>query len=182
MKKSILLSLMWVSVVFGQDLGVCPSYTASDCKKSLSKAVNKICNCKSTDSDVKQCAFIFVETLSSADDNAPFYEPFYKNNYQVGNVKKYRSLIKWLKRKSVSAWLAVHDLSRAMILEWADFETLSEADKKVLKNIMERQFVRVEDIGLSSSTPQSREAFIQAMKKAARAIQWPPEERTIEIE
>jgi hypothetical protein len=74
MKRLGFVLIFWKFAAFGENLGQCPAYTAADCKSSLSKAANKITNCKISDPNTRQCAEVFVETLSSADDNAPFFE------------------------------------------------------------------------------------------------------------
>ena len=181
MRTLIFAGLFWGTVAFGNNLGHCPAYTAADCKSSLSKAVNKITNCKLSDPEARQCAEIFVETLSSADDKAPFFEGLYKKDYEVGDIQAYRNLDQWLKSQSMAGWLALRDLSKAMILQLVDFNTLTQEQKSFLDNLLGEEFLATENMTLLSSTPEARQDFIKDLVKKARAIQWPPQTKTIEI-
>lgn len=182
MKKVAFVVLSMTLTAFGENLGQCPTYTAAECKNSLSKAANKITNCKINDPHTKACAAIFVETLSSADDKAPFFEGLYKRDYEVGNVAAYRKLDGWLKSQSMNGWLALRDLSKAMILQLVDFNTLTQEQKSFLDNLLGEEFLTLENMKFLTSTPEARQDFIEQLKKRARAIQWPPPVKTIEIE
>ena len=181
MKTLVFGSFFWIFAVFGNNLGQCPSYTVADCKSSLSKAANKITNCKLSDPEARQCAEIFVETLSSADDKAPFFEGLYKKDYEVGDIQAYRKLDQWLKGQSMAGWLALRDLSKAMILQLVDFNALTKEQKSFLDNLLGEEFLATENMAFLSSTPAARKDFIEDLVKKARAIQWPPQTKTIEI-
>jgi hypothetical protein len=181
MKRILFVSFFCFPTVFANNLGQCPNYTAADCKSSLSKAANKITNCKLSDPETRQCAEIFVETLSSADDKAPFFEGLYRQDYEVGDIQAYRNLDQWLKNQSMEGWLALRDLSKAMILQLVDFNTLTQEQKSFLDNLLGEEFLATENMALLSSTPGARQDFIEGLVKKARAIQWPPQTKTIEI-
>ncbi len=181
MRTLIFVGLLWGTTTFGNNLGECPIYTVADCKSSLSKAANKITNCKLSDPETRQCAEIFVETLSSADDKAPFFEGIYKKDYAVGDIQAYKKLDQWLKSQSMAGWLALRDLSKAMILQLVDFNALTQEQKSFLDNLLGEEFLATENMAFLSSTPAARQDFIEDLVKKARAIQWPPQTKTIEI-
>jgi hypothetical protein len=82
----------------------------------------------------------------------------------------------------MEGWLALRDLSKAMILQLVDFNTLTQEEKSFLNNILGEEFLALENMEFLSSTPEARQSFIEHLKKRARALQWPPQMKTIEIE
>lgn len=155
--------------------GLCPKVNVSNCKDSLKDAVTEILECDADDPVIKECALVFVVTLSEADDQAPFYEYITEDQYRLGNVKAYANTLEMMKKKgSINSLQILYNLSKAIILANVDFANSTAMQKNQLGNLIdpifkERAFGR----SLANSEPRHRIAFIEYCKNRARSIKWP---------
>ncbi len=155
--------------------GVCPEGGIELCQESLEGAVSKLLECNPSNPDIKQCARIFVNTLSEADDNAPFFEGMADNN-SLGNVASYKKTIALMKQPEADpqVLLALYDFSKAIILQETDFVTISPEDLKKLEELVKDTFPKREfGRSLSRAAPRHRKDFINFYRKNARTIIWP---------
>lgn len=163
-----------------KDLGYCPKDSAEACKSSLATALNILTNCALDPPRVKQCAMIFIETLSEADDKAPFYEGFYEKDFAIGDVSAYKKGVASLKEYSPRAWLVLHDLSKALILNYMNLATMTDEQKREINNLIEPVFELSEGRKFDINDKTHRDLFIQKIVKAAKAIEWgPPKEKIV---
>lgn len=164
-----------------KDLGYCPKDSADACKSSLATSLNILTNCALDRPRVKQCAMIFIETLSEADDKAPFYEGLYEKDFAVGDVDAYKKGVASLKEYSPRAWLVLHDLSKALILNYMNLPTLTPEQKREIENLIQPVFELSEGRKFDIDDKTHRDLFIQKIIKAAKAIQWGAPQEKIEI-
>lgn len=155
-----------------KDLGYCPKDPGDSCKKSLASALNILTNCPLDRPRIKECAITFVETFSEADHKAPFYEGFYEKEFVVGDVSSYKKEVESLKEYSYRAWLILHDLSKALILNYTQISALTDEQKREIENLVQPVFELSESRKFDINDQTHRDLFIQKMVKAAKAIEW----------
>jgi hypothetical protein len=169
---ALFLEILSPERAYTKDLGYCPKDTADSCKSSLSTSLNVLTNCALDRPRVKQCAMIFIQTLSEADEKAPFYEGFYEKDFAVGDVEAYKKGVASLKDYSPRAWLVLHDLSKALILNYMDLSTLTPQQKREIENLIQPVFQLSEGRKFDINDKTHRDLFIQKIIKAAKAIEW----------
>lgn len=167
-----LLGTLFVSSGSTKNLGYCPKDPAKACQASLSTALNILTNCALDRPRIKECAMIFIETLSEADDKAPFYEEFYEKNFEVGNVEAYKKEIESLKQYSQRAWLVLHNLSKALILNYIDVSKLTAEQKREIENLIQPVFEISENRKFDINDAVHRKLFIEKELSRAQAIEW----------
>lgn len=155
-----------------KDLGYCPKEEAQACGTSLATALNMVTNCALDRPRIKQCAIIFVETLSEADHKAPFYEGFYEKDFVIGDVETYKKEIESLKQYSTHAWLVLHNLSKALILNYIDISALTEEQKREIENLIQPVFELDEGRKFDINDATHRKLFIEKEVERAKAIEW----------
>ena len=178
------LSIVTIFYVHSSQGGICPDGGAELCEKSIEQAAAKMIECDPTDPDVKECALIFVATLSEVDDNAPFFEGMYETKAPMGNLDDYKRVVGMMKQpdQDPDALLALYDLSKAVILQTVDFNKVSPEDLKELEDMVGQTFERREFRPLSKAEPHHREDWITYCKNRARSIVWPDTPQGVETE
>lgn len=175
----LLSSLICISSI-AKDLGYCPKDSVQVCRASLASALNVVTNCSLDRPRVKECAFAFIETLSEADHQAPFYEGFYEKNFDVGDVEAYKKEVENLKEYSHRAWFVLHNLSKALILNYLDIPALTEEQKREIENLIQPVFEIVEGRKFDINDANHRKQFIEKELAFAKAIEWgSPKEETV---
>ncbi|UNM06505.1 MAG: hypothetical protein H6925_02125 [Holosporaceae bacterium] len=172
MKIILILACLITNISIAKNLGYCPKSTATDCRNSLADALNVITNCPLEKPRTKECAFILVETLSEADPKAPFYEGFYAKNFEIGNVKNYKEQIASLRQYSLHAWLVLHNLAKALILNYVDIPSLTEEQKREIRNLVQPVFTVTEGRTFDINDKSHVRYFIQKQLEMAKAIKW----------
>ncbi|MDC0349087.1 hypothetical protein OAN21_01625 [Alphaproteobacteria bacterium] len=175
-----ILYLFLASTSESKKLGYCPKDSVQACRASLATSMNIVSNCALGKPRVKECAFILVETLSEVDNKAPFYEGFYEKNFELGDVKNYKKEVTSLHNYSPHAWLVLHNLSKALILNYIDIQSLSPEQKREIENLIQPTFAITEGRNFVLDNKEHRKSFIEKQLARARAIQWgAPKEKTI---
>jgi hypothetical protein len=166
---------------FAKDLGYCPKDSVQACRASLASALNVVTNCSLDRPRVKECAFTFIETLSEADHQAPFYEGFYEKNFDIGDVEAYKKEVENLKEYSHRAWFVLHNLSKALILNYLNVKTLTDEQKREIENLIQPVFEMVEGRKFDINNENHKKQFIEKELARAKAIEWgsPPKEETL---
>lgn len=162
-----------ITSLLGKPLGYCPTGAPQACKNSLPQAVRLLTNCPLHSTDTLQCGRVFVETLSAADPNAPYYIGFYEKNFEIGNEAAYRKILDALKRANPAAIQTIYQLSKAIVLQYIDINSLSDEKKRELENMIQNIFRAVEGVDFSLSSQQNRDDFISLSRTRAQNISWP---------
>ena len=171
---TILISMMlWMEAGRTQPLGYCPKGAPKVCRNSLPQAVQILTNCELTSSpDIMACGYTFVETLSAADSNAPYYIGFYEKKFDVGNKVSYQNTLASLKETNPEAIQVLYRLSKAIVLQYVDLKALSEEKKRELENMIQNVFRAIENVDFSLSNPDNRADFITQAVRDAQQINW----------
>ena len=163
-----------------KSLGYCPKDTVQECRTSLASAMNVVTNCPLNRPRTKKCAKSLVQTLSEADNTAPFYADLYEDDFLVGDAENYKKEVRSLKDYSPHAYLVLHNLSKAIILYYTDVNNINSDQKRILENLLEPVFEREEKRPFDVTSSSHNQEFIKRVISQARNIEWgAPKEKTV---
>lgn len=160
------------SPLFAKSLGYCPKDTVQECRSSLASALNVVTNCPLNRPRTKKCGMTLVQTLSEADNTAPFYEGSYQNDFLVGDKENYKKEVTSLKNYSPRAFLVLHNLSKALILYYTDITNLEPDQKRSLENLLQPVFEKEEKRPFNLNATDNNLEFINKTIAQARQIEW----------
>ncbi len=171
--KHILFFLMLTSASYSTELGYCPKGAPQICKLSPAQAINILTNCDLKAAKTKQCAQIFVNTLSAVDPNAPYYIGFSQiTPYPIGSRPKYGRFISKLKKNNPEVVQKLYHFCQALILAYSPLNSLKPAEERELENLVGPLFKAVEDISLAQSTKMEREDFVKKQLSSIALLKW----------
>ena|GEM_PF-4784789 len=157
----------------------CPNYSVERCKLSLKDVTEVVSKCSFIES--KNCAIIFMESLNTLDERAPFYSSLFDGFMKQGNIESYRKVYEKLSDDdrdvlfSLSAALAieVRNHFRKIGLIDADGEDeINDAVSLPYQKDMKRPFEK--------ARPRHEKQFINQARKYAQFITWPKEVKNIQ--
>lgn len=158
----------------------CPKYSVDQCKLSFEDLVEAVSKCDFT--QAKNCTIIFMESLNTLDEQAPFYSSLFDGFMMQGDIEAYKQIYRKLSPDdkdilfSLSAALAIevrNHFEKIGLLDADGKDEINDAVALRYRIDMKRPFEK--------ARPRNERQFIKQARKSAQFITWPKESKDIQF-
>lgn len=158
----------------------CPNYPVEQCILSFKDLVEVVSKCPFV--KAKNCTIIYMESLNTLDERAPFYSSLFDGFMKQGNIQAYRKVYEKLSEDDKDI---LFSLSAALAIEvrnhFREIGLMDADGENEIKDAVSLPYQKDMKRPLEKARPRHEKQFIKQARKYAQFISWPKEVKNIEF-